>query len=93
MVSILFRTTEMIVWHSEWAMDLKTLISSYSAVLYWSNNAFAKRDAELGNLLADFVNYGGGVIIMCFGTFHPYRFLISRMLRMSSTWPMAIRRL
>jgi hypothetical protein len=83
-----------LVWHGDWVLDIKTLLSTYSAVLYWSNNAFAKRDAELGNLFAEFVNAGGGAIVMCFGKIRLFFYdSFIRMLRMSTFRKLAIWRI
>lgn len=47
-------------------------LSDYGAVLVWSNFSFQQPDA-LGNVLADFVDQGGGVVLATYVFSQPWR--------------------
>jgi len=58
--------------------DLNTL-SSFDALLVWSNSAYSNA-YSLGDVLADYVDQGGGVVVMVFGNtdFSPNHYLRGR---------------
>lgn len=54
-------------WDAKSTIPSLATMENYSAVIVWSNNAFADVTA-LGNNLADFVDQGHGVLLMSFGS-------------------------
>ena len=51
---------------SEWTLTIDELCK-YTGILLWSFNTFFGKAKDLGDLISDYVDRGGGVVMMCYG--------------------------